>query len=113
MTLINQTRKTILATDLRVADTSLLRMRGLLGKHNLPDGEALMIAPCSSVHMMFMRFPIDVIFLDKNDQAIGLCHNLKPYQFSPIFFKSHCAIELPAGKIMATQTGLGDKVKID
>ncbi len=112
MTILNQTRGTVLATRLEVADSSQSRMRGLLGRSHLPDNEALLIRPCSSVHMMFMRFSIDVVFLGKDQAVVGLCPNLRPYQFSPIFFNSCCAIELPAGKIEASRTAKGDIIAI-
>ncbi len=110
--IINQTRNAVLATHLEVADTADTRMRGLLKRTHLAENEGLMIRPCSSVHMMFMRFAIDVVFLSKNNHVVGLCPNLKPYQFSPIFFNSCCAIELPAGKIEATKTLKGDVIAI-
>ncbi len=112
MTLTNKTRNSILATRLRVADTAKLRMKGLLGENYLPDGEGLQITPCSSVHMFFMRFAIDVIFLDQKNRVVGLCRQLKPYHLSPLFFNSCCAIELPAGKIDQTQTQQGDELTI-
>lgn len=112
MKIINQTRSTILATQLEIADTSSKRMKGLLGRDSLSDGEALKIVPCQSVHMVFMRFAIDVIFLNDKNCVVGYCSHLKPFQFSPIFFNSCCAIELPAGKIEQTQTRKGDSIEI-
>lgn len=112
MTIINKTRNTVLASRLGVADTADARMKGLLGRSHLLDGEGLLIRPCSSVHMLFMRFAIDVVFMGKEDQVVGLCRELKPFTFSPIFFNSCCAIELPAGKITETQTCKGDVLEL-
>ncbi len=92
------------------ADTSLARMKGLLGRHALKQGEGLIIRPCQSVHMFFMRFSIDVIFVDKVNIVVGLCPNLRPFNLSPIFWKSACAIELPAGTIERTSTAVGDQI---
>ena len=113
MRIVNSTRQTILAEEARIANTMIARMRGLLGRSILADQEALVIIPCSSVHMFFMRFSIDVLFVDKNETVVGLCPSLPPWALSPVFMKSHCAIELPAGKIKATGTGIGDLVRIE
>ncbi len=112
MKIINQTRHTILATHVEIADTSPKRMKGLLGRDSLSDGDALKIVPCQSVHMLFMRFAIDVIFVNDKQCIVGCCEQLKPFQLSPIFFNSCCAIELPAGKINQTQTRKGDFIEI-
>lgn len=111
MGIINQTRNAVLAQNVRKANTPWLRMRGLLGQKALLDGEAMVIEPCNSVHMFFMRFAIDVVFISRNNVVVGCCCNLKPFQLSPVFWDSYCAIELPAGKIESTQTQIGDKVE--
>ncbi|MBI3601825.1 MAG: DUF192 domain-containing protein [Candidatus Omnitrophica bacterium] len=108
----NLTRQTILATCVEIAHTPLKRMRGLVGRLFLKPTEALVIAPCQSIHMLFMKFPIDVIFLDDKNKVIGQRARIKPFQFSAIFWKSACAIELPAGTIELTHTQLGDQIQI-
>ena len=110
MLIHNLTRNVLLAQNARLADTPLKRMKGLLGRRAFSDGEALVIRPCQSVHMLFMPFAIDVIFLDRQKRVVGLCRNLKPFQFSPVFWKSACAIELPAGTIEKTKTAAGDRL---
>ena len=112
MPIINLTRETTLATSVQVADTSLKRMQGLLGRTSLSAGEALIIAPCRSIHMLFMKFAIDVIFIDDKNKVAGLIRRIKPFAFSPIFWKSACAIELPAGTIERTKTQIGDSIQI-
>ena len=107
----NLTRKTILADKAAIANTPLKRMIGLLGSSVLNPGEALIIVPCQSMHMLFMKFAIDVIFVDAQKRVIGLCADLRPFQFSPIFWKSACAIELPAGTIKQSATQIGDQVQ--
>ena len=113
MSIINFTRQTSLATHTEIADTPLKRLRGLLGRKALPVNHALVIRPCQSIHMFFMRFAIDVIFLDKNQHVIGLCAHIKPFQLSPIFWKSSCAIELSVGTIDKTHTQIGDRININ
>ena len=63
--------------------------------------------------MVFMRFAIDVLFVDKNDCVVGVVEHVRPFRFSPIFFKSKYAIELPEGEIVQTKTALGDKIQIE
>ena len=74
--------------------------------------EALIITRCQSIHMLFMRFAIDVIFADDDNKVVGLVENIKPFQWSPIFFKASYAIEGNVGMIKTTQTTLGDWIQI-
>ncbi len=108
----NITRQTIIATHVDIADHAWTRMKGLLGRADLPQNHALVITHCNSIHMMFMAFAIDVIFIDKNNHVVGLTAHIPPFAFSPIFWKSTCAIELPPGTIQATQTHVGDSIQI-
>jgi len=62
--------------------------------------------------MFFMRFPIDVIFVDKNNCVVGLIESIKPFHLSPIFFRSNYVIEVADGKIVQTKTSIGDKIEI-
>ena len=112
MTIRNLSQNTVIAGQAVMADTVLTRMRGLLGRSSLPAGEALVIAPCQSVHMLFMRFPIDVVFADSDNRVVGLCADLRPFSLSPVFWKSACAIELPAGTIKKTNIRVGDNLSI-
>ena len=84
-----------------------------MGCASLPDGKALVITRCNSIHMFFMRFSIDVVFVDKNDIVVGLLENIPPNSISPIFWRSSKAIELPVGKIAFTKTKINDKVRFE
>jgi uncharacterized protein len=108
----NITRKTIIASHVKITKNPLERMKGLLGTKSLPQGQALVITKCQSIHMMFMTYAIDAIFIDKECRVVGLCQNIKPFYFSPIFFRADQAIEVPAGSIAATQTQVGDILSI-
>ena len=112
MSIVNLSKETTLASHVEIADTPPKRMQGLLGREFLPEGEALMITHCQSIHMLFMKFPIDVVFLDNQNKVVGVTARIKPFAFSPIFWKSSCAIELPAGTIEATKTCVGDQLVI-
>ena len=108
----NLSRNTIISSRHETANDPWSRMKGLLSRCDLPQGEALVITHCQSIHMFFMKFPIDVIFCDKEDKVVGMCLDIKPFCLSPLFFRSSYAIELPTGSITASKTQLGDKVQI-
>jgi uncharacterized protein len=63
-----------------VADTAWSRMKGLLGRRGLDDGEGLLIVPTGSIHMFFMRFPIDAVFLDRELRILKVVPDLKPWR---------------------------------
>jgi uncharacterized membrane protein (UPF0127 family) len=94
-----------------VADTPLSRSRGLLGKTGLEPGEGLLLRPASSIHMFFMRFPIDAVFLDRDLVVRKVVADLKPWRVA--FGRgSKSVLELPAGE--ADQRGLqpGDRLEL-
>ena len=71
-----------LVPDLRVADSLGARARGLLGRSGLKAGEGLLITRTSSVHTHFMRFPIDVVFLDRGGGVLKVAHGVRPWRFA-------------------------------
>lgn len=87
-------------------------MRGLLNRESLCPDEALIITHCQSIHMFFMKFPIDVIFVDSDDWVVGLVLDIKPFCLSPIFWNASYAIELKVGMIEKSRTSVGDKLEI-
>jgi uncharacterized protein len=109
---VNVTRNKALANSLLVADTFLSSLLGLMGRPRLPIGEGLWINPCQSVHSMWMRFPIDVIFLNNQESIIHMVESMKPFRISKHVSEARSVIELPANTIMATQTQVGDQVVI-
>ena len=109
----NKTRGTVLAQKAKIANTPLLRLRGLLGRSFLDQGEGLIIEPCSSIHTCFMRFPIDVLFLDNNNKIVLLANNLPPWRLFGTLFKGKIALELPTGTVIKTETKVGDFIEIN
>ena len=65
--------------DIEIAESFLSRFCGLMLRKNLPEGRGLLLAPCNSVHMGFMRFAIDVIYLDENFCIKKIVRNLRPW----------------------------------
>lgn len=80
----------------RIATSIWARFRGLMLKKSLPAGEGLLIDPCTSVHTMFMRFPIDVVFLDRENRVTKVVPALKPLRIA-FGNGGKRALELPAG----------------
>jgi uncharacterized membrane protein (UPF0127 family) len=106
---INVTKGVAIASELEVATSFAARSQGLLGRAGLKPDTGLLIDPCSSIHMWFMRFPIDVIFLDKKNRVVGLRRNVKPWGMA-WSWRGAKTIELPVGVIASTRTQLGDIV---
>jgi uncharacterized membrane protein (UPF0127 family) len=113
VTVTNANRKAVLGDRIEVAETSSTRLFGLLGKKQLDTGKGLWITPSSGVHTFFMSIPIDVIGLDKNRKVIKLWPNLVPWRLTSVSTKLHSVIELPAGRIAACKTQLGDTLGIE
>jgi uncharacterized membrane protein (UPF0127 family) len=109
----NLSRDADLAVRATVADNFWRRLRGLLGRERLEAGDGLVIVPCTSVHMLGMRFPLDVLHLDRSGTVLRALSALRPGQFGPMVWRSHVAVELPAGTIAATGTVAGDQVTLE
>ena len=108
---INQTRDTIIGSQVTIADTSLSRMFGLLGKRGLSAGEGLWIKPSSGVHTFGMMFSIDVIGLDQELRVVRLWQRLAPFRVTAVSLKVRSVIEMAAGQINECQVIIGDLLK--
>ena len=106
----NLTRNTVLAACMEVADSAALRNKGLLGRDRLSLGEGLWIVPCESVHTFWMRFPIDLVYLDRKKRIRKLVSEVRPWRMSACLW-AHSVLELPPGTIRNTQTQLGDRLE--
>ena len=80
-----------------IADTFLLRLRGLMGRKELPENTGLLLVPCDSVHMCFMRFPIDVVYVDKEFTILKVVKNLKPWIGLSLCRGAWAALEINSG----------------
>lgn len=112
MRVVNRSRGTVLAEQCELARSFLARGRGLMGRNSLADGAGMLIEPCSSVHTFFMRFPIDVVFLDRKRVVVGLQPAMPPNRPYAGAWRAHATLELPAGVIAATGTQVGDQLHI-
>lgn len=108
---VNRSNDRTIADRVRVADTFFSRLRGLLGMATLPDGDALLIKPCNSVHTVGMRYPIDVVFLDRDTRVLKVVQNLPPWRAAACA-KSAMVLELPAGTVFRTGTEAGHSLTL-
>jgi uncharacterized membrane protein (UPF0127 family) len=108
----NITRGVVLADSADLADSSEKRRTGLLKHSELKSGEGLWIVPCESVHSFFMKFTIDVLYLDRARKVRGMRQRMKPWRVSACL-PAHSVLELPAGMIEQTGTLKGDQLALE
>lgn len=114
MRIVNPRTGCVLAEDCRVADSLVWRFVGLMGRRSLTRGEGLLLRPTTSVHGFFMRFPIDVLFLDAAGTVVRAYTPLRPWRTTaPHIRGARQAVELPAGTIEASGTRVGDVLTLD
>jgi len=113
MQVFNQTRNKSLITQGRVANNFWLRLRGLLWSAPLQKQEGLILVGVKTIHTLFMGFPIDVIYVNKNYQVIRADENMVPYRLGSYVSQSAYVLELPVGMITETATNVGDQLKFE
>lgn len=108
----NQTRESFLSLGVAVADTTMTRLRGLIGKLSLGLDEGLWIVPSRGVHTIGVLFPIDLIYLDETLKVIHVVESFPTFRVSPIIPKATSVLELPTHTIYSSQTQPGDQLLI-
>lgn len=110
----NRTRQAYLATELEIACTHWSRFRGLMAADpaSFRAGQGLWIVPSRGVHSLGMRFPIDVLYLDKDKVVVYLQESLKPWRFAAVRRKAASVLELPPKTLRTTGTVVGDRIEI-
>ncbi len=103
---------TVVCERCEMADRPLARMRGLLGRAGLDPGSGMLLTPESSVHMFFMHFPIDVVFLDRDRKVVRIIHELRPWRVAGAR-KAAAALELVAGAAAEAGLEVGDVLVLD
>ena len=109
----NTTRNSCLGEQVGMADSSLRRLVGLLGKRSLAPGRGLFIVPSQAIHTVGMAFPIDVVFVDKSYSVLGVREAVRPFRVTRVFWKALGVLELPVGTIRESRTEVGDQLKLD
>lgn len=95
-----------------VPKSSFARARGLLGRSGLEPGNGMLIDAAPSVHMFFMRFPIDVVFLDRDWKVVRVVHGLRPWRVAGAR-RAVAALELPAGSAAEAGIEEGDVLSLE
>ena len=109
MALVNQRTDEALADRIELAVTRNDRRKGLLGRDVFETSSALIIAPCVSIHTMFMRFDIDAVFVDDDGRAVKVVQGMGPWRIAVQPF-AHAVVELPAGSLRERQVDVGDRL---
>jgi len=102
---IHKETNKVLANDLKIAKSFADRTLGLMFIKEMKGFDALLLEPCTSVHNFFVRFPIDLIFLNKDNKVVKLIPCFKPWRMTGIYLKARKVLELPNGTI-------GDFIKV-
>jgi uncharacterized protein len=109
--IMNMTRETVVCERAVIADRPLARLRGLIGRGAMPAGEGLLLRPAPSIHTAFMRFPIDVLFLDNDLNVLKFVEALKPWRTAAAR-RARATLELPAGELAEREVEVGDRLGI-
>ena len=115
---LNRTKGTILCERLEVAHTAAAQSRGLLGRDALAPGAGMLFdgynfLPVMWMHMFFMRFAIDIVFLDRTNRVLRINHSLKPWRVSSLVLGARRALELEAGAAARSGTVEGDQLEVE
>jgi len=98
--------------EILIADSFFTRFAGLMFRHKLPSATGLFLAPCNSVHMCFMRFAIDVVYLDKEFNIIKVVNNLQPWIGLSMCGKAWAVLEMTAGEAERCGLKVGKRLEI-
>ena len=109
----NATRATVLGQRIRVAETGLTRIVGLLGERELQPGDGLLIVPSQGVHTLGMQFPIDIAVLDDDWRVLATRRDMRPFRMTQIFWRAAAVLELPSGMLESTSTRVGDTIEFN
>ncbi len=99
-------------TNIEIASGIVATSIGLIGRKSFGGKNGLLLKNANGIHTFGVRFPIDVIFLDKDFKVLKLVENLKPLRFSPIIWSSKHVLELPAGAAKKYSLTVDDKIEI-
>lgn len=107
----NISKNIIITNDSYLANNFFTRLKGLMGKKNM-DYDALCIKPCKGVHTFFMRFNINIIYVDKKGRILKIIKNLKPWKVTKFIKESEYIIEIDSKKSKYMKIEVGDELEI-
>ena len=111
MLVYNKTNGKTIAEEVKKAENLRDRLFGLIPRSNMDKSEGLLLKPCSSIHTCFMKFAIDVVFLDENMKVIAVMDSMKPWRFSAWHISAKSVLELKAGASLGKISN-GDELEI-
>lgn len=112
MTILVERTQLPLASKAAAARTVWTRLKGLLGTARLPEGEALILPSCRSIHTFGMRFPIDAVFVDRGWQVVALRPEVRPWRLVPPVRGAWGVVETPSGTIARSRVAMGDRLSV-
>ncbi len=102
-----------IASQVRLANTFLTRLRGLMFTRRLAPGAGLWLRPCQSIHSFWMFYSIDAVFLDRHLQIVKLVENLRPFRLTVPHLAAHSVLELEPGTISRHGLKVGDQLAVE
>ncbi len=109
---INRRTGQIIAGKVRVAQDLKSRHIGLLDRDRMGEDEGLLIKPCNSIHTFFMKFPIDVLFLDRKGRVVKAAKDIKPFRLNSCHIKGYMTLELYSGVLSKNDVIVGDLIEL-
>jgi len=109
--LVNERTGSVVAREIELASDSRTRNRGLLGRSGIADESVMIIAPCNAIHTFFMRFTIDVVFVDRQGRVLKLCRFVHPWRVRTAI-RAFAALELNGGSIDRLEIAASDRLAI-
>lgn len=101
----------VISNDILIAERTVDRMIGLMFREKLVGADGLLIDPCTSIHTFFMRYNLDIVFLNSKNQVIKIIRDMKPWRMTRIYFTARQTLEMPAGKLPA-DVKVGDVLEV-
>ena len=108
---VNSTRGTVIGESIRIAESGLTQIVGLLGERDLQPGDGLLIVPSQGVHTVGMLFAIDIVVLDGEWNVIAVRRKLRPFRITRVFWKAAAVLELRSGTVDSSLTVVGDALE--
>jgi uncharacterized protein len=103
----------VLASRLERPRTFVGRGLGLMFRRSLAPGAGIWMAPCNGIHTFFMRFPIDVVFMDRQQRVVRVYPGLRSWRMVPLVFVAHSVVELPAGTLERIPLARGEQLAVE
>jgi uncharacterized membrane protein (UPF0127 family) len=109
----NESKQTLLATRVLVADTGFSRLIGLLGRRSLEADTGIWIVPANAIHTFGMLFRFDLVLIDRTYKVVGLRERIRPFLMTWPNFRARSVLELPAFTTSISHTAVGDQLRMD